>query len=385
MEQDLLIVGAGPSGLALAAELRSLGVSAMIIDRQAAGANTSRACVVHARTLEVLAPMGVTAAVSWTRASRSRYSGFATAIVSLVTIDFAEIASAYPFTLMCPQDRDRACAACVAATPRRQRRAASGIDRISNATEPASSPASLRMERTRTVRSRWLVGCDGMHSRVRELANIAFEGAMYEQGFVLADVRMDWPLSSRRGQSLLLSEGTRGGRAVAGRSLSHRCDGRRGAGSSVAAVCPGAARCAGPGGKPGPAFAISSGARASASTIGSLVRPGTDMSCCAAMRRMSTARPGGQGMNTGIQDAISLAHVLAKTLQDGDEARLDEWAAARHRIATDVVALTDRITRMATMKSPVGQSLRNAALVFAGHIPPVRAAFARKLAELDAR
>ena len=50
---QILIAGAGPSGLALAAELSRRGVSTAIIDRQAAGANTSRACVVHARTMEV--------------------------------------------------------------------------------------------------------------------------------------------------------------------------------------------------------------------------------------------------------------------------------------------------------------------------------------------
>jgi 2-polyprenyl-6-methoxyphenol hydroxylase-like FAD-dependent oxidoreductase len=88
-------------------------------------------------------------------------------------------------------------------------------------------------------------------------------------------------------------------------------------------------------------------------------------------------------MNTGIQDAVSLAHALTETLRDGDEARIDRWAEARHRIAADVVALTDRITRVATMKSPIGQSLRNAAVAFMGHLPPIRAAIARNLAEIN--
>ena len=90
-------------------------------------------------------------------------------------------------------------------------------------------------------------------------------------------------------------------------------------------------------------------------------------------------------MNTGIQDSISLAEVLTKTLQDGDEERLDAWAARRHKVARDVVSLTDRMTRVATMKSPAGQALRNMAVAFAGHLPPVRAAVAKTLSELDAR
>lgn len=65
---------------------------------------------------------------------------------------------------------------------------------------------------------------------------------------------------------------------------------------------------------------------------------------------------GGQGMNTGIQDSVSLAETLADAL---------------------------RMTRVATMQSATGRALRNFAVAFAGHLPPIRAALARTLAELD--
>jgi 2-polyprenyl-6-methoxyphenol hydroxylase-like FAD-dependent oxidoreductase len=90
-------------------------------------------------------------------------------------------------------------------------------------------------------------------------------------------------------------------------------------------------------------------------------------------------------MNTGIQDAIFLARVLNETLKDGNDARLDDWAAERHKVARDVVALTDRMTRLATIKSPAAQSLRNIAVAFADHLPPVRATLANRLAELNTR
>ena len=48
---------------------------------------------------------------------------------------------------------------------------------------------------TKTIKARWLVGCDGMHSTVREQSGISFAGGAYEQSFVLADVQMDLPLS----------------------------------------------------------------------------------------------------------------------------------------------------------------------------------------------
>jgi 2-polyprenyl-6-methoxyphenol hydroxylase-like FAD-dependent oxidoreductase len=94
---------------------------------------------------------------------------------------------------------------------------------------------------------------------------------------------------------------------------------------------------------------------------------------------------GGQGMNTGIQDSVSLAGVLAMMLRGGDDKLLDEWAASRHRVAAEIVAMTDRMTRMAKLKSPTAKMLRNIAVAFAGHLPPVREALARTLAEIENR
>ena len=70
---------------------------------------------------------------------------------------------------------------------------------------------------------------------------------------------------------------------------------------------------------------------------------------------------------------------------DNVNVRLDRWAIERHKVAADVIAVTDRMTRMATIKSRKGKALGNMAVEFAGHLPPVRAAVARTLAELDTR
>jgi 2-polyprenyl-6-methoxyphenol hydroxylase-like FAD-dependent oxidoreductase len=104
VQNQILITGAEPSGLALAAELSRRGATPLIIDREAAGANTSRACVVHARTMEVLEPLGVTRDLLaegvkipiFRIRDRDR---------PLVTIDFSNIPSPYKFTLMIPQHR----------------------------------------------------------------------------------------------------------------------------------------------------------------------------------------------------------------------------------------------------------------------------------------
>jgi len=379
-EVDLLIVGAGPSGLALAAELKRSGVSALIVDKQAAGANTSRACVIHARTLEVLEALGVT--------ERLLQEGVKVPIFRirdrdrpLLTIDFGEIDSPYPFTLMYPQDRtERLLLA-------RFEDLGGNVERPLELTgfdiDGTNIVATLGANgQRRSVRSRWLIGCDGMHSRVREQTEIPFEGAAYEQGFVLADVHMDWPLSR---EEVTLFYSPKGLAVVAPLPDDHF---RIVATDDAAPEHPSLDYVQ--------ALLDSRGPEAERARIRDLAwssrfrvhhrvartpRKGRVLLCGDAAHVHSPA--GGQGMNTGIQDAVSLAHALTETLRDGDEARIDRWAEARHRIAADVVALTDRITRVATMKSPIGQSLRNAAVAFMGHLPPIRAAIARNLAEIN--
>jgi 2-polyprenyl-6-methoxyphenol hydroxylase-like FAD-dependent oxidoreductase len=92
---------------------------------------------------------------------------------------------------------------------------------------------------------------------------------------------------------------------------------------------------------------------------------------------------GGQGMNTGIQDAVALAGRLAGVLADGaDERTLDGYEAQRRPVAADVVAFTDRMTRVATVDHSPVRRIRNAALRALNRIPAVRRNIALKLSEL---
>jgi 2-polyprenyl-6-methoxyphenol hydroxylase-like FAD-dependent oxidoreductase len=86
---------------------------------------------------------------------------------------------------------------------------------------------------------------------------------------------------------------------------------------------------------------------------------------------------GGQGMNTGIQDAVALAARLAGVLRYGaDERSLDDYEAERRPVAAGVVRFTHRATLVATVDHPLARRMRNAALRVLNRIPPVR----RKLA-----
>jgi len=95
---------------------------------------------------------------------------------------------------------------------------------------------------------------------------------------------------------------------------------------------------------------------------------------------------GGQGMNTGIQDAVALGRALAAVLGGrADETRLDQYERASRPIAERVVAFTDRATRMATLRSAGIRALRNAVIRVIGRIPPVRRWLATELAGLRNR
>jgi 2-polyprenyl-6-methoxyphenol hydroxylase-like FAD-dependent oxidoreductase len=381
-DTDILVAGAGPTGLALAAELMRRGIMPTIIDRQAAGATTSRACVVHARTLEVLEPLGATADLLaqgikvpiFRVRDRDRV---------LLTIDFSEIASPYPFTLMIPQSEVEQCLL------EHLRELGGDVVRpceLVGFTEPGAD-IEVQIKNggaTETRKLRWLIGCDGMHSLVREQAGVAFTGGAYEQDFVLADVHMDWPLSREEVTLFYSADGL----VVVAPLPQDRF--RIVATVDQAPESPSKDYMQsvldrrGPTAKPG---RIRDTVWTSRFHIHHRVtetpRKGRILLCGDAAHVHSPA--GGQGMNTGIQDAVSLAEALSETLRDGDDARLDAWAANRHRIAHGVVTMTDLMTRMATMKSPAGKVLRNIAVELAGHLPPVRAALARTLAELDAR
>jgi 2-polyprenyl-6-methoxyphenol hydroxylase-like FAD-dependent oxidoreductase len=352
------------------------------VDKVAEGANTSRAAVVHARTLEMLEPLGVV--------PRMLDEGLKVPVFrvrdrdsTLITIDFQEIPSAYAFTLMCPQNRTEAILlARLQALGGRVIRPVEAID-VTPTARGARVDIDCRSS-TLSIAARWVIGCDGMHSRVREAAGIAFKGAAYEHGFVLADVHMDWPLA-REEVSLFLSPD---GLVVVAPLPEDRY-------RIVATVDD-------PPEQPSvpyvQALLDARGPRATPARIRDSVwssrfkvhhrvadspRKGCVLLCGDAAHVHSPA--GGQGMNTGIQDAVSLANALADVLGGADAVRLDAWATDRHSIAEGVVALTDRATRMATLRSPFGRALRNAAIGFAGHIPSVGRALARNVAELNNR
>jgi 2-polyprenyl-6-methoxyphenol hydroxylase-like FAD-dependent oxidoreductase len=234
------------------------------------------------------------------------------------------------------------------------------------------------------VRTRYLIGCDGMHSRVRELAGIPFIGASYDEAFVLADVHLEWPLARDEVSLLYSPEGLvvvapipqDRFRIVATvkeappepgiRDIQRLLD-ARGPLSGIARVLD----------------IVWSSRFHVHHRIAQSFHTGRVLILGDAAHVHSPA--GGQGMNTGLQDAMSLGDALVDVLAGGGDAALADWAERRHRIASEVIRLADRLTWTATIENRAGQVVRNALLQVADHVPGVRQTLAMRLSELSNR
>ncbi len=163
-----------------------------MLDSAEAGANTSRAAVIHARTLEVLDSIGVTdrllaeGVVVPVFTVRDRSSGWHVLTSALWT--------PYPFTLMLPQSHTEQILERRLTELGGQLHRAHTVTGLTTTTDGASVTVIGPQGTPASVAARFVVGADGMHSVVREAVGIDFPGGNYAQAFVLADVRMTWPL-----------------------------------------------------------------------------------------------------------------------------------------------------------------------------------------------
>jgi 2-polyprenyl-6-methoxyphenol hydroxylase-like FAD-dependent oxidoreductase len=186
---DVLVVGAGPTGLVLAAQLQRYGVSFRIIDRALDRAHESRALGVQPRTLEVLAGLGVTEQIV-ERGNRAvqlqLHAG--RKVVRLKLFDIGADDTAYPYLLFLSQAETERILGDHLADHGVEIERGVELRELSQAGGGVSGRLRHQDGREEFVQAGYVVGCDGGHSTVRAQAGIAFEGMAYPQTFVLADV-----------------------------------------------------------------------------------------------------------------------------------------------------------------------------------------------------
>jgi 2-polyprenyl-6-methoxyphenol hydroxylase-like FAD-dependent oxidoreductase len=373
-DTDVLIVGAGPTGLTLATALALRGVRASVIDRQAAGDNTSRAAVIHARTLEVLEPLGVTPTLVSLGVHARRFTIRDRDRV-LIPIAFDSLPTRYPYTLMVSQAvTERVLLERLVALGSRVLRPRT-LQRLVH----DASGATATLDDGTAVRARYVVGCDGMHSAVRAQAQIPFSGGSYGESFVLADVRLTGAVS--RDEVILYFSPA--GMVV----MAPLPDGVHRIVATVdeAPEQPGAAYvqalldARGPQQERAVVHEVLWGSRFRVHhRVADSYRAGRVLLAGDAAHVHSPA--GGQGMNVGMLDAMALSDALVQALA-GNDAALDAYGKARRPIAQQVVKFADALTRLATVR-PGLRVLRNAVLGALSRIPRLRSRMAWRLSGL---
>jgi 2-polyprenyl-6-methoxyphenol hydroxylase-like FAD-dependent oxidoreductase len=365
VETDVLIVGAGPTGLTLAASLSLLGVDHVLIDGDAGPHAGSKAAGVQPHTLEYLGRLGVAEGLV---ADGLLGQGFRVqdGERTLLRVPYHGLDTPFPFLLLIPQrvteaHLERRLIDLGGAIHRRHQLiswqpAFPGVCAI-----VAGPDGTLR-----AVFARYLVGCDGVHSAVRATAGIPFPGDDPQQLYALAEVRLTGDpnaLGANEATYFLAEDGSVLTVPLPGGL--HRI-----VASVPADTPPLLAR------EIEALLAARAGGGAARWRVGHVADSSTYRHQQGVAARFSqgslflagdaahTHSPrGAQGMNTGIQDAANLAWKLHEVLVAGAPAELlDTYHRERHPVATSLVAFTGRINTLSTLADGAARRLRNEVL-----------------------
>ncbi|MDR8919805.1 6-methylpretetramide 4-monooxygenase [Burkholderia multivorans] len=381
----VLIVGAGPTGLAAAMSLARARVPVRVIDKLAAPAPYSRAIGIQARTLELLeqhrAVEPFLALGHRAHAAALHADGRV-----IARLDFDPLQTRYPYLLLLDQSvTERLLAEHLAELGVTIER---GVTLVECDAGGASLDVTLRDAGGRDERfsPSYLIAADGAHSTVRHLLGIGFAGRAFEQTFLLADFAAipDWPedeihlFTTPDGIAGLFPLGSGRYRLVADRP-------------PVGDVSPDS---------PPPSLAdCEAVVRA---RIGASIAP-SDLAWSSYFRlhsrmveRLRHGRvffagdaahihspAGAQGMNTGVQEAFNLGWKLARVLAGGAPDRLlDTYHTERHPIERDVLRQTSLVTQIVEADHGAMKLLRDHLVPLLVSLGPLRDAVRRSVSEL---
>ncbi|WP_052848005.1 FAD-dependent monooxygenase [Streptomyces avicenniae] len=341
-DSEALVVGAGPTGLTMAVELRRRGVDVRVIDRAERRSPHAKAIILQPRALEAFARLGLEEEIR-ARSLPVRAANYHTHGRRVARINFRRLrGSRFDTPLSLPQEQT-------------EEILHAALRDAGGRVEYGQRVTALEQRTDRVVahcgdsahEARWLLGCDGAHSTVREALDIPFDGATYPLSFALVDGVWDTPLAHDEAhyfmdpRGVLVVVGLPGGRTrvFAGVPAGDTADDVE---ETVVRLA--AERCPHP---------LTLRERTGAGLfqvhrrIARRFRSGRVLLAGDAAHVHSPA--GGQGLNTGIQDAHEaawrLADVIRGTLPDDALAR---WEHERRHVARAVVADTDRQTRLWT-------------------------------------
>ena len=360
-QSDVLIVGAGPTGLVLALWLTKQGVKVRIIDKIAEPGTTSRALAVHARTLELYQQLDladivvcrghkVPAVNLWVKGERAARLPFETVGQDL---------TAYPFLQIYPQDEH-------------ERLLIERLEALGVSVERQNELKSFTQQDDRVIvqlhgpdgqesqcEARYVAGCDGARSIVREILATGYPGGTYRHLFYVADVNVSGPAADGElhvdlDESDFLAVFPLAGQGRArliGTVRDERAD--RAASLKFEDVSDRAIRQL--------KVRVERVNWFSTYHVHHRVTDHFRKGCAFLLGDAAHIHSpvGGQGMNTGIGDAINLAWKLAAVVGGrAPESLLDSYEAERIGFARRLVATTDRAFSLVTAEGPVAALVR---------------------------
>lgn len=367
MDTDVIVVGAGPTGLLLAGDLTTAGARVLVLEkRPAALSNLTRAFAVHARSLETLDARGLADELLTTGQQVGSLRLF-----QRLTIDLADLPSRFRYVLVTPQYE-------VERLLRRRAEEAGAVlrhDTRVSAVAQDGDGVTVTLADGSTLGARYLVGTDGARSTVRAAVGIPFPGRAVIRSMVLADVRL-----ARRPADLLTV-------AAANDSLGF-----------LAPFGDGWYRFIGWHGdrdvsedEPVDLDEVRAIARATLHDDFGMTEARFLSRFHADERQAPTYRAGrvflagdaahvhspagGMGMNTGMQDAANLGWKLAAALRLPDDAAgavLDSYDAERHPVGRQVLRTSGGILRVATLPGAFVAAVRSGVVGLVSRVAPVR-------------
>jgi len=362
---EVLVVGAGPTGLMAANLLKRSGVHVRIVDERAEASRESRAFAIQARTMELFQHMGVVEKLldrGVINPGIEFYVGGKHA--GGLNYDIAGSPDTpYPFIFLLPQSQTEAVLIEDLSAQGIEVERGVGITGLEQDADGVTARGTDAGGREVAIRSTYTLGCDGAHSIVRRTQGFTFEGAKYAQTFLLADCRVEWPHGHgpfdharfrvfMNGSSIglfLPLDGARCSRVMA-TDHSGKADQAGAAASEM--------------GLPELQAAFSQAAGMDVRLTDPVwttryrvhhrgvdtYRKGRAFVAGDAAHIHSPA--GGQGMNTGLQDAANLAWKLAAVLRHGvPPGLLDTYDAERRPVGQQVVATSDKMFSAAAGKT----------------------------------
>jgi len=380
-DPSVLVSGAGPTGLLLAADLSRRGVPFRIVDAAPAPSPLSRAIVVHARTLEILRDFGaadelVSRGVPLSRVRMFRGSA------PILDVDFSQLDTPFPYLLCVHQTETEQVLANLVEGLGGQIERGVRYTGMSQDADGVNSRLEHADGREEWVRSRWLVGCDGAHSQVRKDGGFAFSGAAYAEDLWLVDCRLDCDYPSDGLTSFFAPSGF-----LACFPMAH---------DRVRLIC-----TAPPEYRDGhePTLADLQRAWDDRTELGGALADAVWVARfkihARQVKRYRNGRVllagdaahihspvGGQGMNTGLQDAHNLGWRLAQ-LHRGGRDTLDVYSDERHAVGQRLLRGTDIATKVGTWRNPVLRKIRDTAARIGASIPALQHLVLRGVAELD--